>query len=32
MISKAGFTKTAKDFMNDNGVKGRDLTELLEDM
>jgi AAA+ ATPase superfamily predicted ATPase len=32
MISKAGFTKSAKDFMNDNGIEGRDLTELLDEM
>jgi len=32
MISKAGFTKSAKDFMNANGIEGRDLAELLEEM
>jgi AAA+ ATPase superfamily predicted ATPase len=29
MISKAGFTKSAKDFMNDNKIEGWDLAELL---
>ena len=32
IISKAGFIKSAKDFMNANGIEGRNLTELLEEM
>jgi hypothetical protein len=30
IISKAGFTKSAEDFMNANGIEGRDLIELLD--
>ncbi|MDF1534807.1 MAG: DUF234 domain-containing protein, partial [Methanosarcinaceae archaeon] len=32
MISKAGFTKSATDFMNENNIEGWDLAELLEKM
>ncbi len=32
MISKAGFTKSTKDFMNDNKIEGWDLAGLLKKM
>lgn len=32
MISKAGFTKSAIDFMDDNKIEGWDLAELLKKM
>jgi len=32
MISKAGFTKSTIDFMNDNKIEGWDLAELLKKM
>ena len=32
MISKAGFTKNAEDFMDDNNIEGWDLAELLKKM
>jgi hypothetical protein len=32
IISKAGFTKSAEDFMNANGIEGRDLIELLDSL
>ncbi|HUV83139.1 MAG TPA: ATP-binding protein, partial [archaeon] len=32
MVSKAGFTKSTKDFMNDNKIEGWDLAELLKKM
>ena len=32
MISKAGFTKSAEAFMNDNKIEGWNLVELLKKM